>query len=308
MNLEYKVLWFENDEAWYDVTADILRSEIEDLGFTFQAVRVAGGENIDSLLVDPDVDLILMDYSLDNVCGDELMERIRKQEVFTEIVFYSAHDTLSLGRKVFDKGVDGVYLAHRDDFEDKVLGVVRTTIKKVLDLSTMRGLVMAEVSDHDATMAEIIRLYHDAVDEEKGKSVRASIGRRMKESLDGRGKHIEKLVEDDDLQSMISSREFDMDKKARTLSQIVKALPDTQCGRDCAELIRGYQSQILGQRNKLAHVREAVGDDGRKQLQGEDDFVFDDQACREIRHALKAHGDNLKTLRANLDGGGLPIE
>lgn len=197
MRLKYKILWIENEEDWVDSIYDQIQEHLSDLGFEFEKKLIAREDK--SVNYD-EYDLILMDLNLaEQPNGAELIERIRNLDVFTDIVFYSSVGIDTLREKGREKNLEGVYYSGRtpeNSFVRKVCQVIDSTIKKVQDLSNLRGLVMAEVSDLDSLMDEIIRKYyvdqlllnkfHSKITKDKEKNI--------KKSLDNDGIDCEKIV------------------------------------------------------------------------------------------------------------------
>lgn len=106
-------------------------------------------------------DLVLMDYHLsDTKKWDEIIKYIRDNEndFFTDILFYSSQWNQSELRKMADR--DWLYCESRSQLFDKFKKVIRTIIKKTQDLNSLRWLVMAESSEIDMVMREILlKLY-----------------------------------------------------------------------------------------------------------------------------------------------------
>ena len=161
MRLKYKILWVENDSDW----AESIEEEIKELveqqyGFNYD--RTFANKQNDAILFN-DYDLILMDLNLESEpTGDVLIKNIRDREIYTDVIFYSADGLQKIKQKAHDLDLEGVYFASRDKdlFINKVNSVIKTTIHKVQDLNNLRGLVMAEVSELDVMMSDIIQRYY----------------------------------------------------------------------------------------------------------------------------------------------------
>ena len=184
MNLVYKILWFEDEILWAQPLVREIKTFVEEIGFIFSQPRFErDNSNIDNIDYG-EFDLILMDYNLSSVeKGDVLISKIRNHDFFSEILFYSASGAPKLRSAVLEKEMDGVYCAdrQRDSFIPKVQEVIKATVKKVLDLNTLRGIVMAETSDIDEKMLEIISLYTNILTTEEKSYF---LERRRKKLLD----------------------------------------------------------------------------------------------------------------------------
>ena len=161
MRLSYNILWFEDNEVSYNGKKEMVRGIVEDeLGFKFpDPRREIDSQNLEQIDYST-IDLIIVDLNLaNNDKGTTIVDFIRNSEqVYTEVIFYSSYGEDAVREALKTFRIDGAYCADRrdEDFEDKVRQVIKTTVKKVQDLNNMRGLIMAETSDIDHTMLEII--------------------------------------------------------------------------------------------------------------------------------------------------------
>lgn len=162
MKIKYNILWVENEPDWLESIVDEIQDFVEDLGFKF-TYEVASGRN--DIADYNKYDLILMDLNLaSEPTGDEIIQEIRSMNIYTDVVFYSASGIATIRSKGKDKELEGVYYSGRnkDLFLEKVRGVIMTTIRKTQDLTNLRGLVMAEVSELDVMMSDILSIYFDS--------------------------------------------------------------------------------------------------------------------------------------------------
>lgn len=160
MRLNYHILWFEDNLTAYNIKKEFVREIISEFGFNYiEPRREVNGRNIDTINFDQ-YDVIIADMNLANGdTGMSLMTKIRDEKnIFTEVIFYSSDGEEAVRAELAKYRIDGAYCSGRenDDFENKAKEVIRTLIKKVQDLNNMRGLVMAETSDCDKIMTDII--------------------------------------------------------------------------------------------------------------------------------------------------------
>lgn len=289
MNLKYSILWFEDQMDSMEPLVDDIKEFVESIGFKFSDPRVeSNGSNFDSLRHE-DYDLILMDYKLSNhENGDSLIERIRNHQIYTDIIFYSSSTVLDLRKAIHDKGLDGVYCVSRtaEAFLAKVKSIIESTVKKVLDLNNMRGLVMAEVSDCDEKMKQIISLYVKKYSGEKADAFISDRKTKLMESISSKLCHLEKQPSE----QLFDSRDFDASHRWRAVKNITKTeATDREACTTC------YENEIIKKRNHLGHVVEITNDAGEKCL-AYGDFVFNDESCRQILTDLKKHSDNFDAI------------
>lgn len=215
MRLKYKILWIENEIDWVESVEDDLKTIITtDNSFLYEMTNYTKEEGDINY---NDYDLILMDLNLDGEpTGDKLIQKIRENGVYTDVVFYSSGGLDTIKEKARELGLEGVYFSGRNnvEFVNKVRNVIETTIKKVQDLSNLRGLVMSEVSELDSMMEEIIlsyytneermRRFHNHVTKNREKSMKKSLNHPNPNKCDKlcelswRSKNISEYIKDVD--------------------------------------------------------------------------------------------------------------
>jgi hypothetical protein len=291
MNIEYRILWFEDMPQSIDSIIEEIQEYVEDeLGFKFVVPQIEPGSGNVNYLKYSDYDLIVMDYKLrGNEKGDLIIKKIRDLQIYTDVVFYSSSPIEELRASVHANELDGVYCTSRTEavLINKLKQIILTTVKKVQDLNNMRGLVMAEVSDIDEKMLTIIGLYIKFIDGKTANDFLIKRKNKVLSSILERHKQFEKL----ELDSIISDWSFDASHKWRTIKEIACKFKKDQI-QACLEL---YETEISQKRNKLAHVKEIIDKDGNRILSNSE-FVFNDTICRELRVDLKKHSANLDEL------------
>ena len=246
-------------------------------------------------------DLILMDLNLaEQPNGAELIERIRNLNVFTDIVFYSSIEIELLREKGREKNLEGVYYSGRtpdSSFVRKVCQVIDSTIKKVQDLSNLRGLVMAEVSDLDSLMDEIIQKYYvdQSLLDEFHRRITEDKEKNIKKSLDNDGIDCEKACK-------LNWRQLNIDKLLKIIdsSQKVRAINillerhkgqgnELYTSPNDKVFVENYNSDIIKVRNKLAHCSSVV-ENGKEILKTRNgDLIFDTDRITEIRKKIREY-------------------
>lgn len=298
MRLKYKILWIENEEDWVDSIYDQIQEHLSDLGFEFEKKLIAKEE--ESVNYD-EYDLILMDLNLaEQPNGAELIERIRNLNVFTDIVFYSSVGIDTLREKGREKNLEGVYYSGRtpdSSFVRKVCQVIDSTIKKVQDLSNLRGLVMAEVSDLDSLMDEIIVKYYvdQSLLDEFHRRITKNKEKNIKKSLDNDGIDCEKTCK-------LNWRQFNIDKLLKIIdsSQKVRAINillerHKKQGTDLYQspndkgFVDNYLQDIIYVRNNLAHCSSVI-ENGKEILKTRSgDLFFDTDMIIDIRKKIREY-------------------
>lgn len=326
MNLEYKILWFEDEAGSFNAKQRLVKRIVEGLGFIFPEPRnEIDGANLDSINFAM-YDLIISDLKLNNVNGTALLEKIREDGIYTEVVFYSSIGETALREELKKFEIDGVYCADRtdDNFIEKVEKVIETTIKKVQDVNNTRGLVIAETILLEKKIESILLKYFDAaepaLDTKKNELLKNIYEKKVEKhqtDLVELGKvnfkEIKILIDKDiltasnsfdaiqsilkaklkELNVSLSSKAIPADLKASTEAKIeeIKAIKTE---------LNNFREEILKIRNTLAHVEEEIGEDGisfLNSLNSDGTIIkFDNYAYISIRKNLLKHSANLEKI------------
>lgn len=307
MDLSYKVLWVEDEETWAASVENSLKQIIEEkYGLIYVKKMV---DHSDDTIKYSDYDLILMDFNLsdgeDGKTGDKIIQYIREIDVLTDVVFYSAKGPAFIKEKAAALGLEGVYFSDRDkdQFIDKVSKVVESTIRKIQDLNNLRGLVMAEVSELDMEMDEIIKSYY--IDVERMKifhdhvtKKREATTRKQLKSSQNCDKLCELVARDMDVKDIVT----DSYQKMLAVHQIFKKEdPENTLGHD-GKFSTLYNNEIILQRNNLAHCKSIIDKDDNeilKTLKG--DVVFTSDSFKTIRVNIRKYRLLFQSLRSFLE-------
>jgi CheY-like chemotaxis protein len=290
MNLTYKILWFEDEKDFVDGYKPDLQDYVEELGFKFVQPHIEKDNSNSDRIEFSEYDLILMDYKLsDGNKGDVIINKIRELDIYTEVVFYSSSEMTELRGAIHDKELDGVYCANRGEgFLPKVKDIIRLTLKKVLDINAMRGVVMAVVSDFDEKMLSIISAYLNTINENDANTFLSKRKNKLLSSFDDK----KAKINNEQLDTFYKNWNFDATHKWRAVLSIVKmVIPEL------TEKTKQYESEIIKSRDSLAHVMEVEDPSGNGQkCLAYGDFIFNDESCKKILTALKEHERNFDKI------------
>ncbi|AWH16217.1 hypothetical protein C1922_02185 [Stenotrophomonas sp. ZAC14D2_NAIMI4_7] len=158
MKLTYRVLWFDDNADFFNsLDLDYLKGTISSWGFVPDVKFVTTGQEFHAEAPYSDYDLLVVDYHLDGIGeGQDFIANVRDQQVFTEIIFYSSNSTEELWDEVRSNKLEGIFVANRGSIIARVISVGKQSLRKVLDLENMRGIVMAEVGDLDLSIARVV--------------------------------------------------------------------------------------------------------------------------------------------------------
>jgi CheY-like chemotaxis protein len=292
MSLDYNILWFEDSEDYIISLKPRLEDFIEGFGFEPKFTIVPNGSNLSELLDNNSFDIILMDFNLDvesgnDGNGDVLINSIRDQEYYIEILFYSAHSGF---RNHINMHLDGVFFADRDELFEKSKKVINLTIKKSQDINNLRGLVIAESIDIESKMEEMLKFYF-RIDNEKDAVFRKivnpsfnALNFKKKFDLINRickikVKCLEKINND-------MGNDGELKEKIGNLKQLKKD-------------IGKIEKEIIDVRNILAHTKE---DPEKKNTlvsrinKNKEEIIITDNWCKEKRNDIRRQSENLERL------------
>lgn len=308
MNLKYKILWLDDDESFFDSqspTIDQLEEHIQAEGFDFELKYVKGPEEINIDTVGDEFDLIVVDYHLAEGNGGDVIRKIRDHNFFTEIIFYSSAGATKLRTVVASEELDGVFVStkDRDSLYRKIVSIFELTIRKIVDIDNMRGLIMAGVAEIDHELIDILKLHHEAISDEQRDAHRKKIFGKLLPSP----KAIKRVLSDPKHAAIVSFE--------KALSEVIEAEPATidvllsQLSFDSTKRVESVESILkekgfedlkgkisnikksLKWRNALAHQRPAIVD-GKQYFDIEKDgklTAFDSQQGKELRVEIREH-------------------
>ena len=169
MNTIFKILWFEDEQTWYNMEKLRVEGILKTHYLIPEIVRKSGD----------DFDLILMDFKLaDGVTGDTIVAALRESSILTDILFYSSEEDAMLAAiRTKMPPIDGVYLTKRDYtiFTEKVGKVIEKIVKRSEDIVNLRGFVLDNTSDFELRIKEILNLCWQKFDSTQKSSLTESL-------------------------------------------------------------------------------------------------------------------------------------
>jgi CheY-like chemotaxis protein len=291
MRLKYNILWFEDNEDYYNAANNDILEYLEDLGYIPNLERRPDDTNLIEEMQEKDVDLILVDYNLKGALkGDKLVEAIRKNELFTEAIFYAQNPPdLSKIKRYYE----GVFYATRSDLIEKTKKIIDLTIKKNQDVSNIRGLFIAETVDMTRQMEEII----SKILKLKKEPYAFFMGEiaQLQEFTD----HSKLRVLNAYFRSLIAalSKEFEAMPSGQEREKLREEIESVS---KIKSMLSKYTDEVIETRNSLAHGKPS---DRKNCLIWKDkEIPYDEKRCKEIRKTFLKHSENLKKIMEMLDG------
>lgn len=261
MSLTYKVLWIDDNKDEFKREEKALKKFIEELFFEPKIDFCEDVTSAKNFIDTEKYDVIFSDYNIDEEKGNDFISYIREKSVNTEVLFYSGQNQLPEGRLdrvtfFFETG------SHREErLLKKMKDLISLTVEKLNDLTQLRGLVMAEVSELDNKMEQLISdFFLIGNDDERIRRrklfdniVLDHIEDKTKDklkSIDCKTKTCQLKLKSKDLDKIVQSIDFDSSYKAYTIDCIMKEISYSFEQGDFKDV---YVSEINQNRNDLAH-------------------------------------------------------
>lgn len=309
MKLHYKILWID------DNIEEFIELGIRDELFTFLEAKgfepiIDCFEETSPAIINLErekYDLILSDYNIDEKenreehQGDYLINFIREKEIFTEVLFYSAQPSFNeIAIRLLQDRVSFFPLANDEaykGFKAKVFKLVSLTVSKLEELNNIRGLVMAETSELDNTVEEILISFLSKGDE-RSDVLKSYILSKIEKSCQDNIVKANELKEKD-YYTIVKSRIFDSYKKSLAINKLCKLIELK--GDPFLKFHENYSKDVISSRNDLAHAKSA-NIDGIDYLiitrkGSEEPVKFNQEKCIHIRQNLRQHSSLLKEIR-----------
>jgi hypothetical protein len=296
MKLQYRVLWFDDSAELFDsLDWDYLNARITEWGFVPNVDLVTTPDEFLGKAPYSDYDLLVVDYNLEGYGeGQDFIARVREQEVFTEIIFYSSGSTSLLWDAVHSHKLEGIYIANKQTILERILKVGQQTLRKVLDLENMRGIVMAEVGDLDLLLNSILSTAIGDLNED----VRLEIFGRF---YDACSEHhalqkasLDKFKDAPTVELLLSL--CDSDKRWQNYGR-AKRHHATLKGVALGD----YVLEILRPRNFLAHGVPTMAEDGSCvfKFQGKE-YIFSETVSTALRNKIISYKTTFMEIQAAL--------
>lgn len=296
MKIRYKILWFEDQFDEISATVEAVEDMLGDFGFSadIERVEVVTHEEVTRIASNLSgynpYDLILFDYQLGGSGysnGVDIANSLR-QELFSDMIFYSATPRAELRKLLYDQNIEGVFTAGRFSFSEDVEPIIEDQIKRISDVNMMRGIVMDEVSRFDRLLRELCVKYLEEHDELR-EDAKLSLARRFKKQ----GKTLEKRAESKKCPTAqyVNVRLTTFDLVKRGLMECLERKGETELQQSLGE--NGLLHRLQKLRNRLAHVEGRLDESGVMTLLDDETESFDFEKFIQIRKDLRIANETI---------------
>lgn len=190
--MTYSILWVDDkisDFEELEIISDI-RNYIDSFALSSNILAYDNIVDAKRSISENKFDLVVTDYNINNdIKGSQLIFDIRKREYLTEVLLYSAAlpeylDNTKKGDLLLDRvtyvmlGSDGYEILPR-----KIKALIDVSLKRYCDLTTLRGLVMAETSSLDSDVTQMLKMYYERIPDSEKETMMNSIDQRIRNSI-----------------------------------------------------------------------------------------------------------------------------
>lgn len=266
MNTIFKILWFEDELAWFNMEKLHVESVLAKHALKPQITRKTGEDFSLEEIKGNEYDLILMDFILaDGATGDEIVSALRENSILTDILFYSSEEQRMLEAiRTKMPPIDGVYLTKRDYtvFTKKIEKLISKIVRRSEDIVNLRGFVMDGSCDFEVRIREILNIawskFTDAereILEEAAEKTICRINERVEKTKD-------KVLKNDPVFPAANNHKFFFAHSDRLylLTKVIGILQSNYGLRRehvLDDFKSYYEKDISWYRNALGHKKEA---------------------------------------------------
>jgi len=300
MKTAYKILWVDDDPSSVDTDQEDVKDFLEEFGIRADIDFVeapADGSiktRLEHHLKDPELDLLMVDFNMDGLKGDQLVKLIRGTDhIYLPVIFYSSSSVDDLMDAVRLAEIDGVYIANRQFFINKVKDVVRSLLVKEQTVKQVRGLLMEGVSEIDTQFHEIFFKVWENLDADKLSQIEQYLRGILQKRVESSTAKAECLPTDTTqlgthLKENFLTASYDTYTRWRLTMKALELIDHPEKDRQkLKEFANGAdgQTSLNSLRNDYAHK-------SRKILSTEHSV----ERCIEIRKALRTHSANIDSI------------
>lgn len=171
MRYDLNILWVDDTPIYFEETKEILDMYAEDNGISikfeyFQDVKEFFGKLSNNEKGFKLYDIFFIDYSLSSgIVGSQLIADLRNKSLTADILFYSSDNETTI-RQIVEKDIgsfEGVYIANKNNFEEKSVLLIDKNAKRLTSLANIRGYLMDQTSENDFTVQSYILKKYDSL-------------------------------------------------------------------------------------------------------------------------------------------------
>lgn len=280
MDINYKILWFEDTDESYETLSRRTQSYVESKNLKCQIKRIYGASDFDISQYDLNAyEVLVVDLQLSQDSkGYEIIRAIRASNYVNDILFYSSAGVSTLEKAMKEYKLEGVFLSDRNNrmFMEKIQQLIDKSVRRSENIINIRGIVMDETSEFDSQMKDIILAAQSLMSLEEICCIKKYIREDLLgKKIDDASKLLEKFPDSCDwaISDLLEEHEFTSMMRARLVNKVLgqtsnpkiqeliascrDILPELYAGPSGKfQFAKAYGDNVIMFRNKLAHVKQ----------------------------------------------------
>lgn len=268
MRYDLNILWVEDTATYYEETKEILEAFAEDNGISLKFHYIQDVNKFFEKIKNNEkgfklYDIFFIDYSLSSgIVGSQLISDLRSKNMDSDILFYSS-DKESEIRKIIEEDIgsfEGVYVANRDNFDDKSYLLINKNARRLTSLSNIRGYLMDQTSENDFTVQSYILYKYDTLTSDQKREVSNMLLEHIKSKKETLTEKMESEISDLESNGIrninkvlgLSSELFPINLKYQMFAKMLEFDLELSFNDITVEQ---YLNEIVKARNTLAHKK-----------------------------------------------------
>lgn len=268
MRYDLNILWVEDTSTYYEEAKEILEGYAEESGISVKFYYIQDVNDFYKKMSNNEdgfklFDIYFIDYSLSwGIVGSELITMLRTKKINADILFYSSDKEKAI-RETIEKDVgsfEGVYVANKNNFDDKSYMLISKNAKRLTSLSNIRGYLMDQTSENDFTVKSYIMEKFESLTPEQKDEITAILTDYMENKKDKFSTQIDdtlKKLKKEGIKNInkvlgLSSELFPIELKYEIFAKMIES-DNTSTFSEIT--IEQYLSEIVKARNTLAHKK-----------------------------------------------------
>ncbi len=267
MRYDINILWIDDSPNWQKQQQELFELYIDEYGLLYRIEYAANGDSIIDRLSNESVgfkvyDIIFVDYNISSsLLGNRIIDILRKKDIDADILFYSAQSTNDLRKIILDNNgaFEGIYIANRDDFQNKAVSLYKKNIRNLLSLSNIRGFLADKTSENDYVVNSYILRNFDKLSIETQNQIRNSIQEmvnREKDKQNHKMEYYDKIIGKQEININqllgLPSYILTLEAKYTVFDAILRAQNNSTFNEYS---IANYLNEIVKKRNTVAHKK-----------------------------------------------------
>lgn len=302
MNTDFKILWFEDTDEWYNSIKTEIEEYLTESNFNphIDRYKYLQTEDIIDSVRKNKYDLVLADLKLDKKHkGGDAIKLIRENQILADALFYSTDGVDKIKESISNETLEGIYLSNRDDIilVEKAKKLIDKLIKRSEDIVNVRGLLMDNVSEFDEKLKDVIRKFLSISTEDKRKIINDYAFDKVKTFYEDKMEETNDLIGDDFIITSID-KSFILDsyKLSMIVNKIFQKYYPTYVKMN--DFHKNYSKNILAERNQLAHAKKEPESNGAFYFSkgNGDKIIYDSDKCNEIRKSINYYNSLLEEI------------